>query len=69
MMSVTMVYLYIYVCVCVFVYECEVCIFDPNRLWRHSYVCCIHKNVIIWMTKTMSLFLALLFWMTSLPFE
>lgn len=34
---------------------------DPNRLRRHSYyMCCIHKNVIISMTKTASLFFRLI---------
>lgn len=67
MWSVTMVYLYICVCLCMSV-RCVV--IDPSRLRRHSYMSCIHtKNVLIWMTKTTSLFSDLLFWVTSLPFE
>lgn len=41
------VHMCVYVCLCMSV-RCV--LIDPNRLRRHSYMCCIHRNVMILMT-------------------
>lgn len=54
---------FVHVCVCVYVGLCmsaRCVLIDPNRLRRHSYMCCILRNVIISVTKNNVFFLRII---------
>lgn len=69
MMSVTMVYLYICVCMCVCVWVWGVYYLTQTDSGDTLTCVAFTKMLLFSMTKTTSLFLEFLFWMTSLPFE